>query len=135
MRQRGAEHQRADQETQRLAEIVSIPARRDLHADRIDAGEEEAGGEAREEQERYLTRQKIAATVARRPEQGAGEKRRARRISIRDGKEREHERARNEAELYGARHVAERASRPIEAGLQVGQHRIAGEPEGCAGKL
>ena len=41
VREGGAEHERADEQAERVAEAASIPAGRDLHADRIDAGQEE----------------------------------------------------------------------------------------------
>jgi hypothetical protein len=128
MWQGSAHHKRADQEAERLAEVVPIPARCDLHAHRIDPGQEESSSEAREQQQGDLAAQEVAAGVARRPEQRAGEEGRARRIAVGEGEECKDQGAGNKAELHGARHVAENAVGQSEAALQVGQHGIAGEP-------
>ena len=47
VRRRRAQRQRANQDADQRAAVLQSPAGGDLHADRIDAGEQRAGGKAR----------------------------------------------------------------------------------------
>ena len=135
MRERRSEHQRTDQEAERPAQVVAIPARCDLHADRIDAGKKEPRRKPRPKQQTHMLARQQGRRVARRAEQCARQERRARRIAVGNGKHGKHQRARDEAKLYRGGHVTERAVRQPQAALQIRQHGIAGKPQRGGGQL
>ena len=85
VRESGAEHERAHEEPDGVAEIALVPAGRDPHADRIDAREKEPGQEAgREERMQARRRRHSTPRFASRTEQRAHEEQLARRIAVRE---------------------------------------------------
>lgn len=135
VRQRGADHQRADQQPERSTQAARVPRGGDLHPDRIDAGEKEAGREMQREQNRILVRERDAQPVGKRAGQRAQQEHEPRREAVRDRQQREHQRAADETEPDRRGQRAERARRERHRPLQVGQHRVDREPQRCAGEL
>lgn len=130
-----SEHQRPDQPAECEPEVAVEPARRDLHADGIHAREKEAGRDPRREQRHELAAARQRRGIGRRAGERGQDVDDAWRVAVGDRQPGEHQRARDEAELHGDRDVAHRGRRQAGAALQVGHHRIAGEPQRCRGEL
>ena len=135
MGKRGAKHQSTDQEAERVAQSAAVPARCDLHPDRIDTGQKEAGEEAAGEQDVQAAAGCQHRKVRKRAEQRAGKEDKAGREPVRDREKREYQRPADEPELDCGRDVANRTAREAPLLLQVAKHGIARKPERGAREL
>ena len=103
-------HQGADQKAESHSEIAPDTIRRDLHAYWVDAGQEEPGRKARDDQQRDASFEKIGRPLLAAPSRSRPEGR-ARRASIGNSQHGEYQRAGDETQLYSGRHVAKEAVR------------------------
>ncbi len=135
VRARRTHHQRRDQQAQCAAQALAVPLSGDLHAHGVDAGEEEAGGEAPQQQGGVLAHHPPGAHGAGRARQRADQEHQARREAVGNGQQREHQRARDEAELQRRGERAHGAGGPAQLALQIGHDRVDREPERGAREL
>ena len=136
MRAGAAQHQRADQPAQRAAQALREPHRRDLHAHRVDAGQEEAGERAPAAAGCWNEPALHApASVQAAPASEHSRNTRRGAEAVGDGQQREHQRAGDEAQLHRRGERAHVGRGPAEVALQVGHDRVHREPRRGAGQL
>ncbi len=135
IRERLAERDAADEDAEGRSAPAAKPGREDLHAGRIDAGEEEPRQEPQDHGRDRPAREEREPGVRGRAEpRGDGEEA-PRREHVRQVAERAHERAGHEPELHRERQPRRRRVRQTPLGLERGRDGGGREPEGHAEQL
>ena len=124
-----AERQAADDEADEPAAVRRAPADDDLHADGVDAGERDAGGEPCEHARGTAGRQEREGRVGERGEAG-GEREHPPRVGpIGEPRQRDAERPDDEPCRHARGEQRARGCRQLELGAHVPEHGRGDEPE------